>query len=305
MTLPSSPFSFVGVSCGKCHAFLVPPGHGDFTKYFFGGDWVCPKCGAHQRLWNKLLEAMLEENELVPGTIALGLAASTIATFAMVLGQGIEVSLDEIGVPEDAIPLNVFLTPSSNDDQSPVFPALMLQRLQREVPRHFVLRPIEFPGDPPDAGGVVNLMVTWLAPTGEPEIEPLVAAADAFDLKNYRGVIVPANIAVEAKLNNVMAAHYAQFSSKSKVKEFLGVGGASYGHQVQSLWPSLFSFTSAPPFPTALFQNLNQLRSLRNKVAHEHQDITRIDAATMLLTALFGYRYLAVFGHLLAPEPEQ
>jgi hypothetical protein len=58
----------------------------------------------------------------------------------------------------------------------------------------------------------------------------------------------------------------------------------------------------APAIPEEVSSRLNALRTLRNKVAHEHREVTKAEAADVLLGSVFGYRYLSLYGPLLAAK---
>lgn len=145
-------------------------------------------------------------------------------------------------------------------------------------------------------------MAIWLPPPPEPEIEPLLSAAKAFTTNDFRGAIVPAQIAVELKMSQVLTAHFGQFGSKDDVQSFLN-NGATYGHQLRFLVPSLFGAVGAPELPEDVRVALQSLRKKRNQVGHEHAATERSEAGLMLLAALFGYWYLRIYGSRLSPAP--
>jgi len=294
-----SPTLVGGLHCPDCNGVSPAPTNDEFERYFVGEKWRCPHCRHEEVLWDKLLGAMLEDNPLVPGVIALGFAYATLVSFGMSKGVILPVHLEQAGIPADATLLDVFLTPQSVGD-SGLFPALSLQRLQRqELPRSFAIHPVAWADEPDASEGVVHIMAVWAPASSEPEMAPLVTAAQSFVNGDYRGVIVPANVAVESKLYQVLAAHFSQFAGIDHVRSFL-TDGATYGYQLRFLWPSVFSSAGAPDMKS-LPGELQRLRRLRNKVSHEHGDVDREDAARLLLAATFGYRYLSVYGHLIGP----
>ncbi len=195
-------------------------------------------------------------------------------------------------------------SPQTTSEAPGLFPAVGVQHLQiRGLPHSLVLYPVSWPFSPAatdPAATDVNIMVIWMPAPVEPEQEPLFSAAKAFTTGDYRGAIVPAQIAVELKLGQVLTNHFSQFAGKDVVRQFLS-DGASYGHQLRFLTPSLFGAVGAPPLPDAVMIALQSLRKKRNKVGHEHHPTERCEAAPMLLAGLFGYRYLAAYGALLAP----
>jgi hypothetical protein len=287
-----------------------PPNPSDYKAYFDGAEWSCAACGHRQNLWSKLHESLLETNVFFPGTIGLGLAAMSVLPLGrMSENQAIEVDLNKLGIPADATVLDVVITTSPDNAYSkpedavhPLLPTLPLHHLSTEIPREFVITPVQWASGPIGVGGTVAASVVWLAASPEPEMEPLVAAALAFSREDFRAVVIPANIAVEAKLNAVLTSHFSQFAGKGDVKSFL-TSGATYGHQLRFLWPSLFGRTSAPPLPSELTSDIRALNARRNTVAHQHGTVSRAEAARLLLAATFGYHYLDLYAALLGPAP--
>lgn len=136
-------------------------------------------------------------------------------------------------------------------------------------------------------------------PNDDPELTSLVTAIEAFSEKNYRGVILPACVAVEGKLLRVLRVHYERFSSADTVRLFLQ-DEAKFEAQLSLLLPSLMASVGAPVLPPVVSTQISTMRRLGNTLADRDTVISRDDAIDAVLGSMFGYRYLALYGTLLS-----
>ncbi len=280
------------------------PAEDHFVDYFEGRPWVCAACGHSEDLWSLLLARVLDDHPLMPGVVSLGLGAFTVIAAPLELDVTLVVDFAEHGIPNDATVIDVVMTPQTTSEGPGLFPAVGVQHLQTSgLPHSLALHPVAWPSAPgaaDPAATQVNIMIIWMPAATEPEQEPLFSAGKAFTTGDYRGAIVPAQIAVELKLGQVLSDHFSQFAGKDAVRQFLN-DGATYGHQLRFLLPSLFGSVGAPPLPDAVTAALQSLRKKRNRVGHEHHPTERAEAAPMLLGGVFGYRYVTTYGSLLVP----
>jgi hypothetical protein len=153
-----------------------------------------------------------------------------------------------------------------------------------------------FGKDLPDAG--VFVAVTWIAPgSDEISIRQLVDAARAYDAGRYDSMIVPANVAVESALGAAVYDWLTPFCAKACVKSFLA-DAATYSHQLNVLLPVACYMIGVKPLPEHIRGVLNQLRRLRNDVAHlgvPSRSLSRDIAAEFLTAAVFGFHYAQLF----------
>lgn len=298
--------SVSGIPCpgADCASMQPAPSGVDFVNYFEGRAWVCSACGIRVDLWSLLLARVLDDHPLMPGVVSLGLGAFTVITAPLQPEETLFVDFAAHGIPSDATVVDVVMTPQTASEGLGLFPAVGVQHLQtRGLPHALALYPVTWPAPPAmatPAATTVNIMIIWMPAPTEPEQEPLFSAGKAFTTGDYRGAIVPAQIAVELKLGQVLTEHFSQFAGKDVVRQFLN-DGATYGHQLRFLLPSLFGSVGAPPLPDKVAAALQGLRKKRNRVGHEHHSTERAEAAPMLLAGLFGYRYVTAYGSLLTP----
>ena len=108
-------------------------------------------------------------------------------------------------------------------------------------------------------------------------------------------MILPANVAVEARTNMLVQRELENAAGKSRVEDFLK-NGCSYSHQLNVIIPLLAKHYNFPQMSDQLRGSLNQLRALRNQIAHNGQGckIDQQTAAELLCAALFGYRYIEI-----------
>lgn len=241
----------------------------------------------------------------MPSIVSLGLGEITVLTHPLEPDATFTVDLESHGVPPDATIVDIVLTPNSSGDALPLAPALHLQHLHtrgfspllRVTPTWWIPESERSDHYSPT---LLSIMAIWLPAQAEPEMEPLLSAAKAFTTGDFRGAIIPAQVAVELKLSKVLAAHLAQFGSREEVQGFLN-NGATYGHQLRFLLPSLFGAVGAPALPGEVRAALQSLRKKRNQVGHEHIATERSEAGLMLVGALFGFWYLSIYGGRLHP----
>lgn len=293
-----------GIPCPDpgCGSVQAPPSKEDFVDYFEGRLWLCPACRHSEDLWSLLLARTLDDHPLMPGIVSLGLGAFTIVTTPLNRDVTLTVDFAEHGIPNDATIIDIVATPETASGGPALFPALGIQHLQiRGLPHSLVLHPVLWPSTQATGGPAatqVNILIIWVPAATEPEQEPLFSAGKAFTTGDYRGAIMPAQIAIELKLGQVLGDHFSQFAGKDAVRRFLN-DGATYGYQLRFLLPSLFQAAGAPPLPDAVAAALQSLRRKRNRVGHEHHPTERAEAAPMLLGGVFGYQYVAAYGSLL------
>lgn len=292
--------SFSGVPCPnpECGKVLPSASPQDFVDYFEGRLWRCESCGRNEGLWRLLFDRLRDDNPLIPGVLSLGLAVMTVFQCPIEDYVALTMDLSRHGVPADATIIDIVITPYADSEPGPL-PAVQLQHLQvRELPHCLTVHPVPWFGegkDSPPEGAGFTVLAIWMPAALEPEQQPLLSAAKAFVTGDYRGSIIPAQVAVELKLSKVLTDHFRQFAGKETVKNFLN-DGASYGHQLRMLVPSLFQFIGAPSMPNEVAAGLQALRKKRNQVGHEHLATDRSEAAQMLLASLFGYWYVAIYG---------
>lgn len=294
-----------GIICYDCGSVNPPAGDNDFRSFFEDSLWTCVSCFTKVSLWEILFLHIRNVHPLMPGIVALGLGSVKHLQEVLEPDQTLFIDLDEHGIPEDATVIDVFITPQMNPDDPHVFPALGVQRLSARALPHVVpilpSRQWITDSEATPMATHLSIMVIWLPSPSEPEQEPLYSAATSFSNGDFRGSIIPAQIAFEMKLNKILSAHYANFGNTNEVNSFL-TSGATYGYQLRFILPSLLQFTEAPPMPESLKDALKALNKKRNKVGHEHHETSREEACKMLLASVFGYRYLSIYGHLTASE---
>jgi hypothetical protein len=246
-----------------------------------------------------LLSRVFEsQNPFTPGASAIDMAKSSAALITLKRNEATILNLSTLGVPENARILSVFLTPNSTEsNEGFLYPGIVLQSIKRgPIPRDHLLHPIPFFGGEDIAN--IAVLCSWMDPAADPELSPLATALEAYDAGADQEVIVPAAVAVEFKLGSVLRDYYLRFAGRKKVETFLQ-DAATFSHQLSPILPSVMSAVNAPPLGELIAGKLNWLRSKRNQVAHNHASVSRHEATDAVLAAIFGYRYLSIYGPLL------
>jgi hypothetical protein len=263
-----------------------------FAAYFSSVPIDCPDCKKPIDWWDVILSATREHFMLTGAFHVLG--AITTA-FKAPLKREAVTPMDFVsqGVPEDAIILSVNYT--GHGELTPI-------QCHSNVPRYDPLNKkvavygASYGKDRPDGG--VAVAVTWVAP-GSDEIGlcQLIDAARAYDAARYDSLIVPANVAVESTLGTAVYDWLTAFCGKERAERFLA-DAAVYSHQLNVLLPIACHTIGFKSLPDHIRGILNQLRCLRNDVAHRGVPSTppsKDSAAEFLTAAVFGFHYAQLF----------
>ncbi|MEU9510435.1 hypothetical protein AB0D32_29615 [Micromonospora sp. NPDC048170] len=295
------PSGFSGMPCVSCTTISAPLTDADFADYFRGGLWTPSACNHSVSLWRAVRAAVGSDHALMPGAVAISVAKLSFGELTLKRKETVNLDLHHIGVPEGARILGVFLTPhGGNEEDGWLAPAISAQSFTTApIPHQFWLHGFAAQGGSDSTN--VNVLCSWVDPVSDPELLPLWSAVEAYTAGSYQDVIVPASVAVESKLGSVLHAHFRQFAGREKVERFLQ-DAATFSYQLSPLLPAVMSGTGAPELPEEVAGMLSWLRNIRNKVAHSHAAVSREQAADAVCASLFGFRYLASYGPLVAPS---
>jgi hypothetical protein len=275
------------VPCRSCNAIL-PFAAEVFPLYFSGRTVECPRCNSRLSWWDSVVDAVLQEFNFGQALVLAGTRAIAL-NVELISGETTEVDLTAYGVPEQAEILYLNLTP--NGTPFPIIQGGNTPNLGPIGPR-FHLYGRHYPDWRP--GGKASLFAIWFAPgDADTTVRHLVDAARQYEAKRYEGVVVPANIAIEAAVTPLVALALRPFAGEKRLKEFLK-DGATYSHQLNVLLPLVAHIVGVPTLDDRIRGILNRIRSLRNDVAHTGacKSQTRRDAAEHLAAVIFGMRHL-------------
>ncbi len=208
---------FSAIICPLCHSGgAASLAITDFDRYFRGLKWTCPFCHESLSYWQLVRQMLLSENSLAPGAVAIGLGRASYGTLTLKRDKPQDLKLSEIGVPDDAKVLGVFLTPNGTGG---LFPAFTLQSFTRaSIPHDFYIHPLSMSGG--SGPTEVSILCNWLSPTTDPEVIPLVNAVESYSTADYGNAVIPACVAVELKLYSVLHAHFMRFAGRKKSRTF-------------------------------------------------------------------------------------
>jgi hypothetical protein len=274
------------------------PEHSVFVSYFETDAVICAGCGEPFDLWAQACDIL---KTWPRDWVAFRLLGAIVTRKSVLLEpeRNTEVDLNE--VPEDAEILSVRAMVMGPPEGQPVFPALKLFQGEMRLdpfPRHFLFYGMTH-GRADVAATSVWLSVTWIQPDeDEISVHHLADAAKQFAAGRHKGMIIPANVAVEAALTPAVTAWVRTYCSGEETKEFLGPRGATYAHQLKVLSRIASHTLGIKPMPDRLRALLNQLRQYRNDLGHngtlnnpDRPPPNLEKAADFLTAAIFGYQY--------------
>ncbi len=269
------------VFCPHCNSQLQADAH-SFDVYF-SGQRSCPGCKKDIDWWQVVLTMVEHQFHFHQVVILAGAEAKALQT-TLRPGETKELSLVEYGVPEDAEILYLNLTSMGS-----AIPVLLHGN---EVLREPVGPRLSLFGrpTPPELRGDGNLSVsvTWFVRRSDDTvIRHLVEAAKHYQAARFDALIMPANIAAEVSVTSTAELGLSGFANKKKLD------GATYSHQLNVLLGLTAFLAKFPRLPGHIRNILNDLRKLRNTIAHEGacsaQD--RSKAAGYFTAALFVTHY--------------
>jgi hypothetical protein len=291
-TTPVSHLECIGKGDYRTRSFLATPEA--FDRYFRGEGVACA-CGANW--FDVLCENAREWPQRWTVTEIMG-GLSTVKDLDLAAGTTITLSLDEIGVPRGAeiFDVNIMLD-GTRAEGLPYVPALMVGNNIHFDP---FPRPLTLHGVPAKGTGTMIARVgIRYVPPGDDEVprSHLCEAARHFVGERFNGIVIPANIAVEASLGRALTEWLEGIRSVKDVDAFLS-DGATYSHQLKVMAPLAARDLRVNELPGAIRNGLDDLRKYRNDIAHRghpyresRPPLDKDSAARLLVSALFGYHY--------------
>ncbi len=288
------------ISCPNCGVIFVAP-NALVKAYLIGASVSCPDCRSPVNGWEVILSAIRQNHMFTDALVKFG-AHSTTFQITMKPQQRFQLIFSDYGIPDAARILCVNYTPNSSSDQL-IFP---IQVHGNQVPERFIRNETSlYPSVSLGAKSwgvetTIQVHVIWVPPFDEePLWNSLFEACECYVGGKYANCILPANVAVEAKLSGLLFRYFSQSATKERVDNFLQ-DGATYSHQLNVILPRVASDLDFPQLSDEIRGLLNRLRKLRNEIAHYGYllaPITESDAAELICAALFGYQYVQLVEH--------
>ncbi|PCJ28817.1 MAG: hypothetical protein COA97_00305 [Flavobacteriales bacterium] len=249
----------------------------------------CPKCGTKLDWWKLLLRHFEWGIPSYLYSIVGGLRTTVMIHIKP--NETFELDLVKLGIPEESKILHVGYTPNDKG----LFPL----EIHGNTPyRHFIPHKILLFGRPigePCEKTPVAVSIDWVKNPVNNEIwNNLIESVEAFSINRFQSSVIPANVAVEAKLNEIIDGYLSRYASVKRVADFL-TSGATYSHQLNILLPLIASFEDFPILPNDIRGSLNELRVYRNEIAHKGMTTKPLEKSTMstlLCSASFAMGYL-------------
>lgn len=273
--------------CFKCEG-MTPSSHDAdvLGPALRGTPPVCSKCAAPIDIWN-LLVLSLKAGNPAPLGVPIGLRL-TISLYPLPFVGERTVDFVAANVPKDAQILRV--------DHSATGPAEVVDVTPRdqELPVFAVRGLWVNDSSPPPQDVRAQTRLLWSRHDADDVArKQLVAALDAISNRRPAEAVIPACVAVEYPLARAIDSYYAWVGVGAERRKSFFRDGATFGHQLNVIAPGVARHIQSPSLPDWLRGGLNQLRKLRNTVAHEGapSELTIADVAEPVAAAVLGFRY--------------
>jgi hypothetical protein len=282
-----------GFLCPECR-LVLPAIHPLFVWFFRGESVACPKCKkVLPSLWDLALDTV-REDWTYQGVFQLSGAKQTYARAPLKADRVISIDLKRWRIPRNAEILKLTLN-ALGPSEGPITVPLRWEGNQLDPRPHILNVYGATYGRKPIAGSELMVAISWIAPgPDEVSVHHLAEATKQFEARRYNGVVIPANIAVEAALARALTDWVGVFCTKGEIGEFF-TRGATYAHQLKVLAPIAADTMRLSRLDPTIRGHLAQLRKYRNELGHAGTTTSPAlgkDRAGQLLTAaIFGYHY--------------
>jgi hypothetical protein len=282
--------------CPKC-GDMVPVNH-PFPLSAYERTATCGKCGAGFEWWDLLHSAM----EMPFFALAPIGAHQAFTVVNLSPGKSTAIDFELLGIPKSARILDVFYTPQGGS----LFPARITgNSAARELrlTHKEVLFPVQLTPEAEQTETPLAVMALYVdASHDDQSMHSLVQAFAMLQQGLHVDAIIPANVAVELKLGKLFHEFFSRTSKADDVRSFL-TQGATYGHQLNILLPSLATLIGAPVLPQSLSKKLHRLKNVRNEIGHTGKPKSELEAkdvSELVCAAAYGARYIDLISERLA-----
>lgn len=256
---------------------------------------VCPHCGTPLDVWSDVLRSL----ETFPSLAFVPLGPTkTLIPFELPRNEQIVIRLSDYGIPAGAH----ILDRSYNGRDNTRIYALELHGGSPTAKRpDGTVRLYGATYSDEDIGAKTSrqlLAVTWV-PQGK-DVQgwaSIARAFRAFAAKDFLGIVIPANTAVELIADRVTTQFLDLIPGASKENVSSVRKDLTYHHRLNVLVPMLSWLSDCPPMDHALKGDLNTLKKLRNQVGHSgntREPITAKEAARLIRACTFGFHYMHI-----------
>jgi len=291
--------------CDKCSFNIEFDQYKHFAYYFFSKIY-CNNCKQIIDLY-KIYLNLISRNFLLVDALACIGANNT--TFVIKIKKHEEFCLEfsKFGIPENAKIFFVSYTP-----QGPIMPVecrFNNPTFYKSYGNKIQIYPkpiFEFydkhKNETPDFNDEVEVcvVVAWIKnDIDDFSFMNLVEAFENYLLFNFEKAIIPANVAVESSLSAFIFNKLSNIVGNSRTEDFLQ-SAATYSYQLNVLLPVIANYEKFNAIPNEIRGKLNELRSLRNNIAHKGKlpsKITKEKCAELICSALFGYKYIQLISN--------
>ena len=277
--------------CPNCNSNQLEFNISHIINFFHNVSGLCPECKKPINLFDTVSDQMSEN--FMNSRIYSFLGAKQV-WFLVDLDEenGTDIDLIANGVPEESLLLHLNYTPQGNlwpMEMNSNEPLKIYQGLKRHV------RCVRV-GDSSTLKPQLNVVATFIEKDNSSfeSLQQLIEASVFFGQGKYASSVIPANVAVELPLSQLMFKTFGPHVSDKKLEPFLN-SVSTYSHQLNSLYPYVAAKEGFCLFDEKIVGHLNRLRKLRNEIAHKGTKDLKLEkkeVGQLLAAALFSNVYL-------------
>ena len=302
----------VNTETSSCPTYSVFELRDVVMDYLLGKEECCPNQNCRRKLdwWRIISTRIRTPKDKYVGFLLTG-AQITNIKFLLQPDQPQKLVFERYGIPREAKILSLDYLMDFDGVYRVVMP---LEHtidhggpIRRDIPHSVWLEP-----KPVGADNLIdknpkptywNAIVAWIPPTlADGAVASLATAFHALAEGRLMDVPIPAQVAVEGTLRDLLTSILSRHMSKDKTREML-VKSLTFNQQLNALYPLVLGLLNLPMLPSEIRGGVSSLAQSRNSIAHgsgENADIVFADIANGLAANLVAFKHIRHIQEMMA-----
>lgn len=294
----------VNTETSSCPTYKVFEMRDVVMDYLLGKEECCPNSSCRRKIdWWKIISARIRTpKDRYVGFLLTG-AQITAIKFLLQPDQAQHLVFERYGIPREAKILSLDYLMNFDGVYRVVYPLEDTighgGPIRRDIPHSVWLE-----SKPVGADCLVDkspkptywtAVVAWIPPTlGDGAVASLATAFHALAEGRLMDVPIPAQVAVEGTLRDLLTSILSRHMSKEKTREML-VKSLTFNQQLNALYPLVLGLLNLPMLPSEIRGGVSSLAQSRNSIAHgsdENADLVFADIANGLAANLVAFKHI-------------